>query len=140
MNLQKIKLSKDQIILRIVLLIPVLLLLIGPILLVPTGHALVPCAFYDWTGLSCPGCGLTRSFHATSILNFEKAFGFHLLGPVFMLGLILISFKLLFEVIWKRKLDFSFLQVNKRFIIYSIGLFWIGFWIYRMSIESGILN
>lgn len=139
MNQQRLLLSKDQIILRLVLLIPVLLLLIGPILLVPTGQNLIPCAFHEWTGLSCPGCGLTRSFHATSLFNFGQAIGYHLLGPLFMIGLLFITFILTYEVMSKKQIKVIILQKNKRVILYSIALLWFGFWIYRMSVEGGLL-
>lgn len=139
MNQQQLKLSKDQFILRIVLILPIIFLLAGPIILVPAGQNLIPCAFYESTGLSCPGCGLTRSFYATSSFNFQQAFSFHLLGPLIMLGLLLGLFKLIYEIISKRKLKLILLKKRKKLLLLSFIMLWFGFWIYRIGIESGIL-
>lgn len=35
------------------------------------------CAFHAWTGLPCPGCGLTRAFCALSHLRFQEAWSLH---------------------------------------------------------------
>lgn len=41
----------------------------------------VLCVFRRFTGMSCPGCGLTRSFVAMAKLDVAGAFGLHLAGP-----------------------------------------------------------
>ena len=43
----------------------------------------IPCLFYEWTGLPCPGCGTTRMFLALSRLEFGTAFRYH---PVMLLA------------------------------------------------------
>lgn len=40
------------------------------------------CTFRRLTGMSCPGCGLTRSFTYLGHLDIGSAFRMHLLGPV----------------------------------------------------------
>jgi hypothetical protein len=48
----------------------------------------VLCPFRYFTGLPCPGCGLTRSFCAMSQGHFCDAMAFHILGPVLFAGLL----------------------------------------------------
>ncbi|MEK6289096.1 MAG: DUF2752 domain-containing protein [Acidobacteriota bacterium] len=48
------------------------------------------CGFKNFTGLPCPGCGLTHSFCALGKGDFANAFGFNLLGPVLFLGLVVV--------------------------------------------------
>lgn len=40
------------------------------------------CALYNLTGILCPGCGMTRSFHSIMHLDFVSAFEYN---PVFVL-------------------------------------------------------
>ena len=39
------------------------------------------CVFRRWTGLDCPGCGLTRAFCAMSRMDVGGALRAHLAGP-----------------------------------------------------------
>jgi hypothetical protein len=45
------------------------------------------CGFKSFTGLPCPGCGLTHSFCALGKAKITDAFGFNLLGPPLFLSL-----------------------------------------------------
>lgn len=48
------------------------------------------CIFKYLFDISCPGCGLTRSFRAIIDLNFYKAFSYNILGiPLFIAGVII---------------------------------------------------
>lgn len=52
------------------------------------------CPFYLLTHTPCPGCGMGRSFVATSAANLPGAFRAHLLGPffyLFLLGLLVVQ-------------------------------------------------
>lgn len=55
-----------------------------------TGDYFTVCGFKNFTGLPCPGCGLTHSFCALGNGHIVQAFAFNLLGPpvflVFVLG------------------------------------------------------
>ncbi len=46
----------------------------------------IPCPFYEWTGLPCPGCGTTRMFLSLARLDLTAAFRYH---PVMLFGLFL---------------------------------------------------
>ena len=67
----------------------------------PTTAGFFPvCPLYATTGLSCPGCGLTRGFHALFHGDILGALGFNALIPVYVflfgyvaLTLVLIVFR-----------------------------------------------
>lgn len=44
-----------------------------------------PCPLYSVTGFACPGCGLTRGFHALFHGDISAALGFNLFIPVYLL-------------------------------------------------------
>ena len=56
----------------------------------PIGEYFTVCGFKNFTGLPCPGCGLTHSFCALGKGEVIDAFGFNLLGPPLFLVLVLI--------------------------------------------------
>jgi hypothetical protein len=45
-------------------------------------HFFPVCPLYELTGFACPGCGLTRGFHALFHGDWPAAFGFNALLPV----------------------------------------------------------
>ena len=65
----------------------------------------VLCPLRSLTGLSCPGCGLTRSFCAAAHGDFTASLDFHPLGPVLFLATLAVIPLLLFEVIRKRRIE-----------------------------------
>lgn len=48
------------------------------------------CLFYHWTGLPCPGCGLTRSFVSLGHGHFVESLHWHPLGPAIFFVLTLL--------------------------------------------------
>lgn len=50
------------------------------------------CTFKAWTGLPCPGCGMTRSVFRLALSDVGASFRFHPLGP--LLGLLLVALTL----------------------------------------------
>lgn len=44
-----------------------------------------PCSLRYFTGLYCPGCGMTRALHAAFHLRFIDAFSYNLLWPLIVL-------------------------------------------------------
>src|SRR5262249_16083667 len=59
----------------------------------PTGEYFTICGFKNFTGLPCPGCGLTHSFCALAKGNVVDALTYNLLGPALFL---------VFAVLWIR--------------------------------------
>jgi len=53
----------------------------------PDGKYFTVCGFKNFTGLPCPGCGLTHSFCALGKGEVSGAFKFNLLGPPLFVGL-----------------------------------------------------
>jgi len=63
--------------------------IVSAILKPSTGDYFTVCGFKNFTGLPCPGCGLTHSFCALTKGDLWSAFSFNLLGPALFLVLIL---------------------------------------------------
>lgn len=55
-----------------------------------TGEYFTICGFKNFTGLPCPGCGLTHSFCALAKGDVGEAFEFNLLGPPLYAMLVLL--------------------------------------------------
>src|SRR6202040_3378607 len=55
--------------------------LLSVVLKPPAGDYFTVCGFKNFTGLPCPGCGLTHSFCALAKGDVFDAFSFNLLGP-----------------------------------------------------------
>ena len=56
----------------------------------PDGQYFTVCGFKNFTGLPCPGCGLTHSFCALGKGEVIHAFEFNFLGPPLFLVLLLL--------------------------------------------------
>ena len=50
-----------------------------------------PCTFHTATGLSCPGCGITRSVSHFVTGHWRKALAFHPFGPPLLAGFLLVA-------------------------------------------------
>ncbi len=57
-------------------------------LLPPEWLPLPACIFHELTGHSCLTCGLTRSLTAAARGNLSGSLGYHMMGPVLLLGLL----------------------------------------------------
>ncbi|HXH68803.1 MAG TPA: DUF2752 domain-containing protein [Pyrinomonadaceae bacterium] len=61
----------------------------------PTTAGFFPaCPFHALTGLNCPGCGLTRSFHALFHGDVSTALHFNALLPIYLLLFLYLFFSL----------------------------------------------
>ena len=96
----------------------------------PGGLGWLPgCTFRKWTGLYCPGCGMTRAAYASLHGNFPLAFRMNPVGmvlfPIAMAGLAL-------ELIgWVRnRKDGPRLRVGPR-VAWVIAYGMIAFWVLR---------
>ena len=69
-------------------------------------HGPVICPMRLIFGIPCPGCGLTRSFCAIARGNLSAAFGYHALGPVLYLVLLIAVPLLAYQAITHRRVRF----------------------------------
>jgi len=65
------------------------------------------CEFKEHTGKECLSCGMTRSLHATSHLDFTKAMDYHFAGPLLYIFILVYTLKMTVELslntTWKIK-------------------------------------
>ncbi|AGI40192.1 hypothetical protein CSTERTH_10885 [Thermoclostridium stercorarium subsp. thermolacticum DSM 2910] len=92
-----------------------------------------PCSFRYFTGLYCPGCGMTRALHAALNLRFSDAFSYNLLWPLITM-FVLMSVGMWFSFLVTGKCPFNpFNRFLKRYsaaaYVFIIVLF--AFWILR---------
>ena len=91
------------------------------------------CAFRQWTGLHCPGCGATRALHAALHGRFFDAIRFN---PLLILGGPIIA-----ALIWRRKKrELQGQPVQARFV-WTLFAILVGYWVLRNvpSPENGLL-
>lgn len=65
------------------------------------------CPLHAITGLNCPGCGLTRGFHALFHGDIFTALQFNLLLPIYLLVFFYLGFSLLLIVFRGRGLSYK---------------------------------
>lgn len=74
----------------------------------PAGAGFFPaCPFHALTGLNCPGCGLTRGFHALFHGDILSALHFNAMLPVYLLFFLYLFVWLASILIRGRGLDFQ---------------------------------
>ena len=97
----------------------------------PEGEYFTICGFKNFTGLPCPGCGLTHSFCALGKGDVAGAFGFNLLGPPLFFVLLLLwirsGYVLLNQIDPVQRLD----RIARRFNI--VKAFAAGFAVYGIA-------
>ncbi len=130
-----IELKPDQRVIRLSIAGILAAIILGSIYFDPVNYKITDCSFKHFTGVSCPGCGLTRSFHAGANLDIAEAFAFHLLGPFFLLGFLVLFIKYLFDFITGKSIQLKIQGAIIRTIFLVIGITWLGFWICRMVYE-----
>lgn len=101
----------------------------------PEKMNLVPCYFHEITGHSCPGCGLTRSFHAIAQLNFQQAIELHPMGIIVYLLLVILLLKFILEIILQKEIRVTLNAWVKKFTLAGVFFVWIGWWIIRLLYE-----
>ena len=53
----------------------------------------ITCPIKYVTGISCPGCGMTRAMLSALCLDFDKAFYYHPLFPIVPIGAFILIFR-----------------------------------------------
>lgn len=101
----------------------------------PVNYKIVDCSFKHITGVSCPGCGLSRSFHSFAHFDLYNSFGFHLLGPVFFLLIASIAIIFAIEALNGIIIIKGVTNQTWKWIFILTLAIWIAYWIVRMLIE-----
>ncbi|MBE9118606.1 DUF2752 domain-containing protein [Lusitaniella coriacea LEGE 07157] len=68
------------------------------------------CPLRTFTGIPCPGCGMTRSFLAIARGDFSGAIAYNLFGPILFAGCFVFALHLTAELFAKRSLHSPQLQ------------------------------
>jgi hypothetical protein len=74
-----------------------------------TIHILPICPLYALTGFACPGCGLTRGFHALFHGDVVTALDFNALIPIWTAVFVYLFFSLVMTTVRGRGLSWKFL-------------------------------
>jgi len=92
-------------------------------------HFFPVCPLYALTGIACPGCGLTRGYHALFHGDIATAMHFNALIPLYSLifGYLFISLVLL--AVRGRGLSFSVFR--KPWLLWSVAILAIAFAVFR---------
>ncbi|MCW5959494.1 MAG: DUF2752 domain-containing protein [Pyrinomonadaceae bacterium] len=84
------------------------------------------CPMHALTGISCPGCGLTRGFHSLFHGDIWMALQFNLMLPVYFVAMIFIAISLTSIVIRGRNIKFQlFSSQNAYYFFVAAGIFFI---------------
>jgi hypothetical protein len=101
----------------------------------PVNYSISECAIKQITGYSCPSCGLTRSFHAGANLNITQAFAFHIIGPLILLGVVILFLKFSIETVIGKTVQIKIKRLYIKITFLLIGIIWLVFWIWRFILE-----
>ena len=96
----------------------------------PGGLPWLPgCAFHHYTGLNCPGCGMTRATYAALHGRIGAAFRFNPVGMV-LLPLVMVGIGI--EILgWVRGKPLPFRVKTGKAGAWAIVWIVVGFWIFR---------
>lgn len=98
----------------------------------------ISCPILKLTGISCPGCGMTRALISALQFNFAKAFYFHPLWLIFIIFSVLLIILYIYE---KKKMFKLFLGFTIVLFIftYILRLFLYENDIVNINIEQGLI-
>jgi hypothetical protein len=130
------RLKTDQRIIRGAFAMIILGILLASLFFDPENYRITECAFKNMTGVSCPGCGLTHSFHKTANLDILQGFGDHLLGPLFFSGFLVLFLVWGYESFTGKKIRLRINKFTVKTTLYSTLLVWAGYWVFRMIYGS----
>lgn len=80
------------------------------------------CPLLNLTGIACPGCGLTRSFHALFHGDFVKALDYNAMIPVYAILLIVLYVSLILTAVRGRGLNLERFPSSFGYLILGIAL------------------
>ena len=98
----------------------------------PLGH-FFGCAFLKITGKPCMFCGMTRSLEFCFKFDYNQALQWHLFGPLFFAGYVLLLLKYLTGFIFSYTIDIKITKPKTRnMFFYVIGGVVFIYWILRL--------
>ena len=102
----------------------ILLFVILFILIVVCGTIKLDCIFKKLFNISCPGCGLTRSFRALLRLNIITSFKYNIFGPILFIIIIIGIIFLIKDIIKNedKAIKYTYKILNKYYYIVIICL------------------
>lgn len=128
---------------RLWLILPVGFLLVSAVGLSLTPHpdgfgthralGLPKCLFLEWTGLPCPGCGLTTSFTLLLHGQWREAFAAHALGPLLYAAFGVAAVFSLAEYFGRSTLISALLRGAKMPWAYAALSLYLGAWALRLA-------
>ena len=130
-------LQTDQRIIRVSVAGILFMILIFSFLFDPSKYQLIECAFHNITGLPCPSCGLTRSFHSMAHLHFNDAFGLNWMGPVLFTGILLLGFMLFGEAVSGSRIQFRSKVISLKVLFFGLIGLWLVVWVVRLVVGDG---
>ncbi len=129
------KLKPDQRLIRFCLAGILFTIILLSIYFDPVNYSISECAIKQITGYSCPSCGLTRSFHAGANLNIAQAIAFHIMGPLLLLGIVILFLKFSIESVSGNTVQIKIKRSISKTALLLIGIIWLVFWIWRIILE-----
>src|SRR5687767_3599821 len=89
----------------------------------PTKVGFLPgCPLYSLTGFACPGCGMTRGFHALFHGDIVTALDYNALFPLFALLIGFAFVSLVFFAVSGRKIPINLLHPNALWVFFVLLL------------------
>ncbi len=122
-------LNPDQRIVRSVLGTILLLVIVFSFVFDPSTYNLIDCYFHNITGLPCPSCGLTRSFHSMSHLRIAEAFQLNWMGPLLFALLSISCLQLIITSVSGR---FVVLPYSSKLGVVILIFVWVLAWLLRL--------
>ena len=95
--------------------------------------SLIPCPFHELTGVSCPGCGMTRACVALSRAEFPAAWSLH----PFAFCLVGLSVCFAFFPVATRRVWRRLLPSVRYALLSALVLSVLGLWVYRLVTSVG---
>ncbi len=129
------KLKPDQRIIRFFVAVILFVIIAVSVYLDPIDYSISDCAIKQMTGYSCPSCGLTRSFHAGVNLDITQAFAFHIIGPLLLLGVVVLFIKFSIESVTGKTVQLKIKRLYIKTALLTIGIIWLVFWMWRVILE-----
>jgi len=92
------------------------------------GVTLMDCYMLKYTGVPCPGCGLTRGAIATARFDFVEVLYYNALGPAALFVMALFFAGLVLPVCWRDALAGAVARVERATAVSAVVL--IALWVY----------